>query len=264
LYFLDGRNTNTTGPHTALIDVRGEIDADSQASADILISALRTAFENENAKAIVLRFNSPGGSPVQAGLINDEIYRLKALHPKKVYAVIEEMCASGAYYIAVAADEIYADKASMVGSIGVLMEGFGFDKAMQKLGIERRLLTSGENKGMGDEYSPLSDKHRSYTQAMLNQIHEQFIQAVKTGRGKRLKNSPLLFSGLYWSGEEAVKWGLVDGLASLDHVASILANTPEVVDYTPSEDVTEQLIKKLGASVGSGAVKAVRRVGVLH
>jgi protease-4 len=167
-----------SGPHTALIEVRGEIASDTEASAELLVGALKNAFEDDGAQAIVLRINSPGGSPVQAGIINDEIRRLKAKHQKKVYAVVEETCASGAYYIAVAADEIYADKASIVGSIGVLMDGFGFTGTMEKLGVERRLMTAGENKGIGDPFSPVSEKQRAYTQAMLDQIHQQFIGVV--------------------------------------------------------------------------------------
>ena len=171
--------TAPSGPHTALVEVRGEIDADTEASAETLVAALKSAFEDNGAQAVVLRINSPGGSPVQAGIVNDEIRRLKALHKKKVYAVVEEICASGAYYIAVAADEIYVDKASLVGSIGVLMDGFGFTGAMDKLGVERRLLTAGENKGMLDPFSPQDEKQRAYAKAMIDQIHQQFIKVVQ-------------------------------------------------------------------------------------
>jgi protease-4 len=209
----------------------------------------------------VLRFNSPGGSPVQAGIINDEIRRLKAIHKKKVYAVVEETCASGAYYIAVAADEIYADKASIVGSIGVLMDGFGFTGAMEKLGVERRLMTAGENKGIGDPFSPESEKQRALTQRMLDQIHKQFIGVVKQGRGDRLKETPETFSGLFWSGEEAVKLGLADHLGNLDYVAREVIKAEDIIDYTPKENVAERLAKRFGASVGAGAVKAMRSFG---
>jgi protease-4 len=253
-----------TGPHTALVEVRGEIAPDAEASAENVVAALRAAFEDEGAQAVVLRFNSPGGSPVQAGLINDEIHRLKALHRKKVYAVIEEACASGAYYIAVAADEIYTDKASIVGSIGVLMDGFGFTGTMEKLGIERRLLTAGENKGMGDPFSPLTEQQRAYTQVMLDQIHQQFIDVVKQGRGKRLKPGPDVFSGLYWNGEQAVEMGLADHLGSLDFVAREVVQAAEIIDYTPKENVAERLAKRFGASIGAGAVKALRSVGDLR
>lgn len=247
-----------SGPHTALVEVRGEIASDSEASAEVLVAALKSAFEDSGALAVVIRFNSPGGSPVQAGIINDEIRRLKVLHKKKVYAVIEESCASGAYYIAVAADEIYADKASIVGSIGVLMDGFGFTGTMERLGVERRLITAGDNKGIGDPFTPMSEKHRAYTQAMIDQIHLQFIQVVKEGRGKRLKVSPDTFSGLFWNGEEAVKLGLADHLGNLDYVAREVVKAEDIIDYTPKENVAERLAKRFGASVGAGAVKAMR------
>ena len=246
------------GPHTALIEVHGEIAADAEASAENLVPGIKNAFENADAQAVVLRINSPGGSPVQAGIINDEIRRLKKLHHKKVYAVVEESCASGAYYIAVAADEIYADKASVVGSIGVLMDSFGATGLMDKLGVERRLLTAGENKGIGDPFSPLNDKQRSYLQMTLNQIHQQFIAVVKQGRGQRLKESPEMFSGLFWSGEQALTMGLIDHLGNLDFVAREVVKAEEVVDYTPKENVAERLAKRFGAAIGAGAVKAVQ------
>jgi protease-4 len=253
-----------TGPHTALIEVRGEIAVDSEASAELLLSALKTAFEDTGAQAIVLRINSPGGSPVQAGIVYDEIKRLKALHRKKVYAVVEEMCASGAYYIAVAADEIYTDKASIVGSIGVLMDGFGFTDAMERFGIERRLLTAGENKAMGDPFSPQSEQHKAYIQAMLDQIHQQFIRTVKEGRGKRLKQSPDTFSGLFWNGEQAVELGLADKFGNLDFVAREVVKAEEIIDYTPKENIAERLVKRFGASIGAGAVRALQSAGGLR
>ena len=258
--FVSQRNLATTanGPHTALIEVRGEIAADSEASAENLVAALKSAFEDPGARAIVLRFNSPGGSPVQAGIINDEIRRLKALHKKKVYAVVEDTCASGAYYIAVAADEIYADKASIVGSIGVLMDGFGFTGIMDKVGVERRLLTAGDNKGMLDPFSPLNEKQVAYAQGMIDQIHEQFITVVKDGRGKRLKVTPETFSGLFWNGEEAVQLGLVDHLGNLDYVAREVVKAEEIIDYTPHENLAERLAKRFGASIGAGAVHALQ------
>ena len=246
-----------SGPHTALVEVRGEIDADGEASAEGLNAALRTAFEDQGARAVVIRINSPGGSPVQAGLVNDEIRRLKALHKKPLYAVCEELCASAAYYIAAAADEIYVDKASIIGSIGVLMDGFGFTGTMQKLGVERRLITAGENKGLLDPFSPLSEAHRAYAQAMVKQIHEQFIRVVKEGRGKRLKETPETFSGLFWSGESALEQGLADHLGGLDYVAREVVKAEEVIDYTPKENVAERLAKRFGAAVGAGAVRAL-------
>jgi len=256
-----GRVAAPSGPHTALVDLRGEISSDTEASAETLIAGLKAAFKDSAAVAVVLRINSPGGSPVQAGIVHDEIRRLKALHGKKVYVVIEEACASGAYYIAVAADEIYADKASLVGSIGVLMDGFGFTGTMQKLGVERRLLTAGENKALGDPFSPLSPKHRTHVQAMLDQIHQQFISVVKQGRGERLKQTPETFSGLFWNGEKAVELGLVDKLGSLDFVARDVIHAAEVVDYTVKENVVERMAKRFGASIGAGAVKALGSIG---
>ncbi len=245
------------GPHTALVEIRGEIDSESEANAESLVAALTSAFEDASAQAVVLRINSPGGSPVQAGIVNDEIRRLKALHDKKVYAVVEEVCASGAYYIAVAADDIYVDKASLVGSIGVLMDGFGFVGLMDKLGIERRLLTAGENKGMLDPFSPQDERQRAYAKLMIDQVHQQFIKVVRDGRGKRLKETPETFSGLFWNGEEAVKSGLADHFGSLDYVAREVVKAPEVIDYTPKENVAERLVKRFGASIGAGAMKAL-------
>ena len=248
---------NVSGPHTALVEVRGEIASDSDANAETIVAGLKSAFEDNGAKAVVLRINSPGGSPVQAGIVNDELRRLKALHKKPVYAVVEEVCASGAYYIAVAADEIYVDKASVVGSIGVLMDGFGATGAMEKLGIERRLLTAGENKGIGDPFSPLTDKHRAMFQAMLDQIHRQFIAVVRQGRGDRLKETPETFSGLFWNGEESIKLGLADHYGNLDYVAREVVKAENVIDYTARDNVAERLAKRFGAAIGAGAVKAL-------
>ena len=251
-------NAAPTGPHTALIEVRGEIAAGAEASAENLVPGIKSAFEDAGAQAVVLRINSPGGSPVQAGIVNDEIRRLKKLHHKKVYAVVEETCASGAYYIAVAADEIYADKASVVGSIGVLMDSFGATGLMDKLGVERRLLTAGENKGIGDPFSPLPDKQRGYIQVTLDQIHQQFIAVVKQGRGTRLKETPETFSGLFWNGEQALAMGLVDHLGTVDYVAREVVKAADLVDYTPKDNVAERLAKRFGAAIGAGAVKAVQ------
>jgi protease-4 len=244
--------------HTALVEVRGEIASDAEANAEQLVAALKSAFEDAGARAVVLRINSPGGSPVQAGIINDEIRRLKALHNKPVYAVVEEICASGAYYIAVAADEIYVDKASLVGSIGVLMDGFGFTGTMEKLGVERRLLTAGENKGMLDPFSPQDERQRAYAKAMIDQIHQQFIKVVKEGRGARLKETPETFSGLFWNGEEAIRRGLVDKSGNLDYVAREVVKAEDIIDYTPKANVAERLAKRFGAAVGQGAVRALR------
>jgi len=221
------------------------------------VASIKSAFEDQTAQAVVLRINSPGGSPVQAGIINDEIRRLKALHQKKVYAVVEEVCASGAYYVAVAADEIYVDKASIVGSIGVLMDGFGFTGLMDKLGVERRLITAGSNKGMLDPFTAQDPKQRAFAQAMIDQVHQQFIAVVREGRGNRLKVTADTFSGLFWNGEEAIKLGLADKLGNLDFVAREVVKAEEVIDYTPHENVAEKLAKRFGAALGEGAMRAM-------
>jgi protease-4 len=253
-----GSNTSTTSPHTAVIEIKGEIDADGLAGSSAVITSLRSAFEDEGSQAVVLLINSPGGSPVQAGIINDEIARLKKKHNKPVYAVVEESCASAAYYIAVAADQIYVDKASIVGSIGVLMDGFGFTGLMDKLGIERRLMTAGENKGFLDPFSAQTKTQRAHAQAMLDQIHQQFIAVVRTGRGDRLKETPELFSGLFWNGQRAVELGLADGLGSLDFVARDIVKAEDLVDYTQRDNVAERLVKRFGASVGEGMGRVMR------
>jgi len=211
-----------------------------------------------------LLINSPGGSPVQAGIVNDEIHRLKAKHGKPIYAVVEESAASAAYYIAVAADKIFVDKASIVGSIGVLIDGFGFTGLMDKLGVERRLMTAGENKGFLDPFSPQTERQRTHAQALLNQIHQQFIEVVKAGRDKRLKETPEMFSGLFWSGQQAVEMGLADQLGSLDFVAREVIQAEDIVDYTQRENVAERLVKRFGAAIGEGAVKAMRALPVLR
>lgn len=246
-----------SAPHTAVVDIKGEIAAGAEASAEFVVAAMRSAFEDSGSQAVVLLINSPGGSPVQAGIINDEITRLKAKYNKPVYAVVEETCASAAYYIAAAADGIYVDKASIVGSIGVLMDGFGFTGTMEKLGVERRLLTAGENKGFLDPFSPQSEAQRAYAQQMLDQIHQQFIGVVKEGRGNRLKATPETFSGLFWTGQQAVEMGLADQLGSLDYVAREIVKAEEVIDYTRRDNVAERLAKKFGAAVGMGAVKTL-------
>ena len=256
--------TDATVPHMAVVEIKGEIAAGADASAEFVNAALRAAFEDEGAKAVVLLINSPGGSPVQAGMMNDEILRLKAKHKKPVYAVVEETCASAAYYIAVSADQIFVDKASIVGSIGVLMDGFGFTGLMDKLGVERRLLTAGENKGFLDPFSAQSDKQRAFAQTMLNQIHQQFIDVVKAGRGKRLKETPEMFSGLFWTGQQAIELGLADQLGTLEYVAREIVKTDEIVDYTRRDNVAERLVKRFGASIGEGAMKAFRAIPSLR
>ncbi len=246
----------TSSAHTAMVEISGEIAPDTLASADAVNTSLRAAFEDEGARAVVLLINSPGGSPVQAGIINQEILRLKAKHGKPVYAVVEEACASAAYYIAVAADQIFVDKASIVGSIGVLMDGFGFTGLMNKLGVERRLLTAGENKGLLDPFSPLNDNQRAFAQRMLDQIHQQFIDAVKAGRGDRLKVNRETFSGLLWSGQQAVEQGLADQLGSLDFVAREIVKAEDIMDYTQRDNVAERLAKRFGAAVAEVMLRA--------
>ncbi len=244
--------------HTAMVAIKGEISDAGEGSAEYILPALRNAMQDKGAQALVLLINSPGGSTVQAGLIHDEIRRLRALHDKPVYAVVEESCASAAYYIAAGADRIYVDKASLVGSIGVLINGFGFTGTLDKLGVERRLLTAGENKGFLDPFSPQSDAQRAHAQRMLDQIHQQFIGVVRQGRGERLKETPEMFSGLFWTGEQAVQLGLADGLGSLDMVAREVVKAEKLVDYTNKENIAERFAKRLGASVGQGAMAALR------
>ena len=256
--------TVPSGPHTALVTIRGEIADRSEASAEFVLPAMRSALEDSDTKALVLLINSPGGSPVQAGLISDEIRRLRKLHGKPIYAVVEETCASAAYYIASAADDIYVDKASIVGSIGVLMDGFGFVGTMDKLGVERRLLTAGANKGFLDPFSPQTETQRQFAQVMLDQIHQQFIDSVKRGRGDRLKATPETFSGLFWTGEQAIGMGLADGYGSLDSVARDVVKADKLVDYTNKENLAERVAKRFGAALGQGAVAALRVLPALR
>lgn len=239
-----------TTNHTALVDVEGVISANSLANADNVISGLRAAFENKSAQGIVLRANSPGGSPVQAGYINDEIKRLRAKYPKTpLYAVIGDVCASGCYYIVAAADKIYADKASVVGSIGVLMNGFGFVETMKKVGVERRLMTAGEYKGFLDPFGPVKPAEARHAQQMLDEIHQQFIETVRQGRGKALKETKTMFSGLFWTGEEAIKMGLVDSLGGTSYVAREVIGAEEIVDYTYRENVFDRFARRLGTAM---------------
>jgi len=245
---------------TALVDMRGELDGDGPVSADNVMAGLQAAFKNKGTQGVILRINSPGGSPVQAGLINDEIRRLRALYPgTPVYAVVEEMCASGAYYVAVAADKIYVDKASLIGSIGVIIDGFGFVGAMDKLGIERRAIIAGENKAFLDSFSPMTAAQRDYAQQMIEEIHQQFIAAVKAGRGKRLKESPELFSGLVWNGARGIDLGLADALGSVDYVAREVIKAEDVVDFTVKENLTERLTRRFGAALATGIVATAQR-----
>jgi protease-4 len=241
---------NQTEKHTALVELNGVIADDKVANADTIITALRDAFENENSAGVILRINSPGGSPVQSGYIYDEILRLREEYPDTpLYAVITDVCASGGYYIAAAADKIYADKASIVGSIGVRMDNFGFVDAMSKLGVERRTLTAGKNKALLDPFLPIDEKTTAHMQVMLTEIHQQFITAVKKGRGDRLDTSVEgLFSGLIWTGEAAVDIGLVDDLASSSYIAREVIGEETIVNYTVKEDLLERFADRLGST----------------
>lgn len=248
------------GPHTALVKIDGTIETKGAGDADTVIAALTKAYEDPGSVGIILAINSPGGSPVQAGIINDEMTRLRKKYPQKpLYVVVDEMCASGGYYIAAAADRIYVNKASIVGSIGVLMDGFGFTGAMEKLGVERRLLTAGENKGFLDPFSPQSDTQKNYALSMLAEIHQQFIDVVRKGRGKRLKETPDMFSGLFWSGAKAVDMGLADGFGTVESVARDEFKATNVVDYTQREGLSDRVLKKFGAAVGASAVKTIQQ-----
>ena len=252
-----GGDSESLGRHTALIEIEGNIEAEGSGSATVVIPALNKAFADAGSVAVVLHINSPGGSPVQAGMIVDEIRRLRKGYPNKpLYVVVDEICASGGYYIASAADRIYVNKASIIGSIGVLMDGFGFTGTMEKLGVERRLLTAGENKGFLDPFSPQSEKHKQHAQTMLKEIHEQFIEVVRAGRGKRLHETPEMFSGLFWTGAKAIDMGLADDLGSVDSVARDVVKAEDVIDYTQHEGLPERVLKKFGAAMGAGAMKA--------
>jgi len=255
-----GKKESRPDKHTAMVELNGVIASESRASADLVMSGLQEAFKDKRTQGVILRINSPGGSPVQAGHINDEIRRLREKYPKiPLYAVIEDICASGGYYVAVAADRIYVDKASIIGSIGVLMDGFGFTGTMEKLGVERRLLAAGENKGFLDPFSPVVESQRAHAEKMLEEIHQQFITIVKNGRGDKLKDSPELFSGLVWVGPKSIELGLADELGGVDYVAREVVKAEEIVDFTPRENVAERLAKRFGAGMG----EALARLGLV-
>jgi len=254
MFLVDGWDGASMGgkKHTALVDISGVISADTQANADYIVSGLRAAFEDKNTAGIILRINSPGGSPVQAGYVNNEIYRLREEYPDiPLYSVITDICASGGYYIATAADKIYADKASVVGSIGVVMSGFGFVDTIEKLGIERRLLHAGDNKGFLDPFSPLKSDEVEHVETLLNDIHQQFIDVVKKGRGDKLVNDEIIFSGLIWTGEQSIELGLVDALGSPGYVAREVIGAEEIVDFTKRRTILDQFVSKIGATFAS-------------
>ena len=251
-----GKKDGAHDKHTALVEINGVIAPSSAASADAVMQGLADAFKDKRTQGVILRITSPGGSPVQSGYINDEIKRLRAKYPDKpLYAVVEDLCASGGYYVAVAADKIYVNKASMIGSIGVLMNGFGFTGAMEKLGVERRLLAAGENKGFLDPFSPLNDEQKVHAKQMLSEIHEQFIEVVRKGRGKRLKETPEMFSGLVWVGQKSIELGLADALGSVEQVARDVIKAEDIVDFTPRENVAERFAKRFGAAAAETLVK---------
>jgi protease-4 len=251
-----GSESLSGGKHTALVEVTGVIGAGGEASAERINSALQTAFKDKNTQGVVLQINSPGGSPVQAGQVYDEIRRLRALYPSiPIYAVIDDICASGGYYIASATDRIYADKASIVGSIGAIMSGWGFTGTMQKLGVERRVIASGENKDFMDPFMPLDEGHRKHAQALLNEVHQQFIDVVRKGRGKRLKETPELYSGLIWTGAQSVELGLTDGLGNLDSVARDVIKAEHIVDYTQKPHLAERFAKRFSGVTAEALAK---------
>ena len=248
-----GEDGITGGKHTALVTLEGVIESKGDASADRITGALQSAFEDKNTQGVIMRINSPGGSPVQSGIINDEIRRLRTLFPNiPFYVVVEDICASGGYYVAAAADKIYVNKASLVGSIGVLMNGFGFTGVMDKLGVERRLITAGENKGFLDPFSPVEAKQKEFAQVMINDIHQQFIEVVKKGRGKRLKETPETFSGLIWTGQRSIEMGLADDFGTVESVARDVIKAKDVIDYTQKANIAERFAKRFGAGVAQG------------
>ena len=247
--------------HTALVQLNGVIKPGGEASGERVNAALQAAFEDKGTQGVILRINSPGGSPVQSGIINDEIRRLRAKHPNvPLYVVVEDVCASGGYYVAAAADKIFVDKGSVIGSIGVLMDGFGFTGTMEKFGVERRLLTAGDHKGFLDPFSPQDAQHKQHAQLLLNDIHKQFIEVVRQGRGKRLKESPELFSGLMWTGAKSIELGLADGLGSVDFVARDVIKAEDVRDYTQRASLTERFAKQFGADMAESVVGFLGRL----
>jgi protease-4 len=251
-FLLGGEKQSGGKPHTAIVSLTGEISADTPANADNVITGLQHAFGDKWTRAVILRVNSPGGSPVQSGQINDEIYRLKALHPKiPFYAVVDDMCASGGYYIASAADKIYVDKASIIGSIGVRMDGFGFTGVMGKLGIERRSITAGSNKSLMDPFMPVKPDQAVFMTNLLKTVHEQFIAVVRKGRGARLKETPDMFSGLVWNGQQSVEMGLTDGLGSVETVARDIIKVEKLVDFSIQENAIDRALKKLGMGMAT-------------
>jgi protease IV len=254
---------STAKGHAAVIDVRGMIADGEAANADTIIEGLRDAVKDKNTKGIILNINSPGGSAVQSAYVYDEIRRQKVEHPDMpIYAVVGDMCASGGYYIASAADKIYVSQASLIGSIGVIMNGFGFSNVLEKLGVERRLLRAGEHKALLDPFSPVNQQESEHMQSLLNQVHQQFINAVKQGRGNRLKESAEMFSGLVWNGEDGVKLGLADDFGSVDSVARTVLGTEEILNFTPREQLLDRLAGKFGASFAQAIGTTIKSINI--
>jgi len=246
--------------HTAMVELSGLIAPGSDASAEKITAALQAAFKDKNTQGVIIRINSPGGSPVQSQTIYDEMRRLRKKYPDiPLYAVVEDICASGGYFVAAGADRIYVSKSSVVGSIGVLMNGFGFSGLMEKLGVDRRLITAGENKGMLDPFSPVNDKDVEHARLLIKDIHQQFIGVVREGRGKRLKETPDMFSGLIWTGQMSIELGLADGLGSLESVARDVVKAEDIVDYSQKENIAEKLVRRFGASVASSLAEYALR-----
>ena len=254
-----GGPSHSKEKHTALIDLKGVIEAEGDSSAESVNAALNDAFKEANATGVILRINSPGGSPVQSSIIYDEIKRLRAKFPEKpLHVVVEDVCASGGYFVAAAADRIYVNRASIVGSIGVLMDGFGFTGSMEKLGVERRLMTAGENKGFLDPFSPQDQRHRKYAQVLLDDIHQQFIEVVRKGRGSRLRETPEMFSGLMWTGQQSMTLGLVDDFGTVDSVARDVIKAETVVDYTLHRSLTDRLAQRFGSAMGNAVASSFK------
>jgi protease IV len=245
---------------TALVNLNGVIKSTGDANAEHVIGALQAAFEDKHTAGVILRINSPGGSPVQSGIINDEMRRLRAKYPAiPLHVVVDDVCASGGYYVAAAADKIFVDKASIVGSIGVLMDGFGFTGTMEKLGVERRLLTAGVSKGFLDPFSPENEKDKEHARQMLAEIHQQFIDVVRKGRGKRLKETPEMFSGLMWSGARSIELGLADGYGTVDSVARDVIKASDVRDFSIKQNFAEKFAKQFGADMAEGMANVLTR-----
>ncbi len=257
------KSSTVLGKHTAVVNIYGEIASNTPSNASDINAALQSAFESPDSVGVIVKINSPGGSPVQAGMIHDEILRLRQEYPKKpLYVVVEEICASGGYYIAVAGEKIYVDKASLVGSIGVIMSGFGFQGLMDKLGVERRVITAGENKDMLDPFVKQNPKNREALQEMINEVHQQFIDVVKQGRGDRLKPNPDLFTGMVWNGARSVELGIADEIGTISHVAKDVIGEKEMVDYSQTENVAERIAKRFGASFGASFGSSLKGIAL--